>query len=216
MTACVQKEKLKAKTSPKLPAMSARMSGVPVPLAPPWHHPAQHARGQQGRGPDGQRAAETAEEIDLPRGIAQRQKLEKPREERPERISRRMRHTEMLGGHDELAGVEEADVRLRGVKIDRPADQGGRQCDQPVGPDEHRGAFFCRFFGYERHGLVWPDSKHVCRVRGKRRLRHEQSVQSRPELLLAPHPELVGRPHPARPAVAGHEFKDQRAPTGKI
>ena len=66
-----------------------------------------------------------------------------------------MRHAKVLRRHNELTGVEEADIRLRRVKIDHPADQGGRQRSPPVSADEKwLPRFGVRRFGYLGHNKV--------------------------------------------------------------
>ena len=123
--------------------------------APPRHHPAQHTRSDQCGNPDRERPAESAEKIDLPSRVAERKQLEEPGKDCPKRIPRGMRHAKVLRRHDELTRVKEADVRLRRVKIDHPADQGGRQRSPPVSADEKwLPRFGVRRFGYLGHNKV--------------------------------------------------------------
>ena len=49
-----------------------------------------------------------------------------------------MRHAEVLRGHDELTGVEQTDVRLGRVKINRATDQCSDQSRPPIGLEEER------------------------------------------------------------------------------
>ena len=104
--------------------------------APRGHHPTQHARGEQGNKTHCQRTAQAAEKIHLPCGIADGQQLEKPGEERPERISGRMGHAEVLGRDNKLARVEQPDIGHGGVKINRAADQSGDAGSDPIGTRE--------------------------------------------------------------------------------
>ena len=47
-----------------------------------------------------------------------------------------MRHAKVLRGDDELSGVEQTDIRLGRVKINRAADQSGDQSRPPIGLEE--------------------------------------------------------------------------------
>jgi hypothetical protein len=49
-----------------------------------------------------------------------------------------MRHAEVLRGDDEFAGVEQTDIRLGRVKVNRAADQSGNQGRPPIGLEEER------------------------------------------------------------------------------
>lgn len=62
--------------------------------------------------------------------------LEKPGYQRPDRIARRMRHSEIVRGHRQLAGVFQRQRRRQGEKIDRQRDRQHDPERPPVGAAE--------------------------------------------------------------------------------